>query len=120
MVLLKNVGRLLPLDKYNLSSIALIGRDAADPTVGGGGSGGSFPYYKSTPLAAIRQRFAGITPPPPPPSTCPGKLLQHTDLANGKKTVRVAHFLYKNDHFTKTGSGQTWGKHSDRDAFSYR
>ena len=93
MVLLKNVGRLLPLDKYKLSSIALIGRDAADPTVGGGGSGGSFPYYKSTPLAAIRRRFAGITPPPPPPSTCPGKLLHHTDLANGKKTVRVAHFL---------------------------
>eukprot|EP01046_Picozoa_sp_COSAG06_P027754 COSAG06_NODE_2468_length_6806_cov_3.728940_3_plen_77_part_00 len=20
--------------------------------------------------------------------------------------------MYKNDHFTKTGSGQTWGKHS--------
>jgi hypothetical protein len=24
-------------------------------------------------------------------------------------------FLYKNDHFAKTGSGQTWGKHSKTD-----
>ena len=26
-------------------------------------------------------------------------------------------FVYKNDHFAKTGSGQTEGKHSKKDAF---
>jgi beta-glucosidase len=83
MVLLKNTGSLLPLDKHNISSIALIGKDVTNPTVGGLGSGEFLPYYKSTPLAAIRQRFAGIVPPPPPPSSCPGKVLEQTNLANG-------------------------------------
>ena len=31
----------------------------------------------------------------------------HVRAAPGKKTVVSVHFLYKNDHFTKTGSGQT-------------
>ena len=29
---------------------------------------------------------------------------------NGEKTVLFSHFYIKNEHFTKTGSGQTWGK----------
>lgn len=79
MVLLKNENALMPLDLRRLGSIALIGHDAAAPTVGGGGSGGSHPNYVSTPLASIRQRFAGIVPPPPAPSAhCPGQLLPHT------------------------------------------
>ena len=28
-------------------------------------------------------------------------------MNSGKKTVLLKPFLYKNDHFTKTGSGQT-------------
>jgi hypothetical protein len=31
-----------------------------------------------------------------------------------RKTPLFAPFVYKNDHFTKTGSGQTWGKHSKK------
>ena len=90
-MLLKNEGSLLPLDKHKLGSIAVIGAEAADPTVGGGGSGSYLPYYKSTPLAAIRQRFTGLVPAPPPPSSCPGKLLHATDLANTDDvTVRPA------------------------------
>ena len=93
-MLLKNEGSLLPLDKHKLGSIAVIGAEAANPTVGGGGSGSYLPYYKSTPLAAIRQRFAGLVPPPPPPSSCPGKLLHATDLANTDDvTVRSAALL---------------------------
>ena len=79
MVLLKNENALMPLDLRKLGSIALIGRDAAAPTVGGGGNGGSHPNYVSTPLASIRLRFAGISPPPPSPSVhCPGQVLAHT------------------------------------------
>ena len=40
MVLLQNEGELLPLDLHKLGRIAVIGADAASPTVGGGGSGG--------------------------------------------------------------------------------
>jgi hypothetical protein len=29
------------------------------------------------------------------------------EAKKGKKTVLFGHFLYKNDHFAKTGSGQT-------------
>ena len=29
-------------------------------------------------------------------------------------------FIYKNDHFAKTGSGQTWGKLKKRCRFSHR
>ena len=45
MVLLKNDGSLLPLDLHELTSIAVIGNEAANPIVGGGGSGGSFPSW---------------------------------------------------------------------------
>ena len=83
MVLLQNEDSLLPLDLHTVSGIAVIGKDAAQPVVGGGGSGGSFPAYKSAPLTSIRRRFAGIEPPPSLPAQCPGKVLQHTDLANG-------------------------------------
>jgi hypothetical protein len=39
---------------------------------------------------------------------------------SGKKTHHLLrHLCIKNDDFTKTGSGQTKGKHSKRDAFSY-
>jgi hypothetical protein len=29
----------------------------------------------------------------------------------------LSHFVYKNDHFTKTGSGHTLGKHSKTDRY---
>ena len=103
MVLLQNSGSLLPLDVHELSSIAVIGKDAASPTVGGGGSGGSFPYYKSTPLASIRHRFAGIVLPPPPPASCPGRLLHATDLANGDDVTSFP-------ATSKCGSGPTCGQ----------
>ena len=39
-------------------------------------------------------------------------------LLGGKKTHLLCAIFYKNDHLTKSDSGQTWGKHSKRDAFS--
>jgi hypothetical protein len=42
----------------------------------------------------------------------------HSLLASEvRKTALVAPFMYKNEHFTKTGSGQTQGKLQKRVAF---
>jgi hypothetical protein len=35
----------------------------------------------------------------------------------GKKSHLLCHFILKNDRFTKTGSGQTWGKLKKRCVF---
>jgi|EP01046_Picozoa_sp_COSAG06_P092376 hypothetical protein len=39
-----------------------------------------------------------------------GRAVGLLSLAIGQETRPFAPFMYKNDHFTKTGSGQTWGK----------
>ena len=40
--------------------------------------------------------------------TCAGDAPKwQVGYAAGEKTALFVHFLYKNDHFTKTGSGQT-------------
>ncbi|MCX5395706.1 glycoside hydrolase family 3 C-terminal domain-containing protein [Streptomyces sp. NBC_00102] len=52
-VLLGNRG-VLPLDPATLTSLAVIGAQAADPRVQGGGSAGVHPRHVSTPLAALR------------------------------------------------------------------
>eukprot|EP00937_MAST-01D_sp_MAST-1D-sp2_P002356 g2356.t1 len=67
MVLLRNEGSLLPLPlagalggSGNSSAnftIAVIGGEAAAPTVHGGGSGHVDPYYTSAPLAALLERL---------------------------------------------------------------
>jgi hypothetical protein len=36
-----------------------------------------------------------------------------------KNAPLFARFKYKNEHFTKTGSGQTWKKHSKKGPFSF-
>ena len=60
MVLLKNQGSVLPLNgDGSMRTIAVLGSQAADPAVHGGGSGQVFSYYVSDPLTAIRSRFAG-------------------------------------------------------------
>uniref|UniRef100_A0A7S1CC37 Probable beta-glucosidase G n=1 Tax=Bicosoecida sp. CB-2014 TaxID=1486930 RepID=A0A7S1CC37_9STRA len=68
MVLLKNVDKALPLDD-TVTSIAIIGDQAANPIVHGGGSGQVVPYYVAAPLDSFRARF-GIVTPPPGPSNC--------------------------------------------------
>ncbi len=56
-VLLKNDGSVLPLDAAHLSSIAVIGADAAStPVTTGHGSSEVLPPFISTPLAAIGKR----------------------------------------------------------------
>ncbi|WP_328722887.1 glycoside hydrolase family 3 C-terminal domain-containing protein [Streptomyces sp. NBC_00247] len=52
-VLLGNRG-VLPLDPATLTSLAVIGAQAADPRVQGGGSAGVHPRHVSTPLDALR------------------------------------------------------------------
>lgn len=56
MVLLKNNDNLLPLDKENLHTIALIGPYAAKAMTGGGGSSHVLPVYTVDPLPGIQQR----------------------------------------------------------------
>jgi beta-glucosidase len=58
IVLMKNDGQLLPLDLANgkVKSIAVLGPNAAHARVGGGGSSKVTPFYKVSPLEAIRER----------------------------------------------------------------
>ncbi|MFZ0745385.1 MAG: glycoside hydrolase family 3 C-terminal domain-containing protein [Terracidiphilus sp.] len=60
IVLLKNVGALLPLDATKIHSIAVIGPNAAVARTGGGGSSLVRPKYAIAPLDGIRER-AGTT-----------------------------------------------------------
>ncbi|MEN8202241.1 MAG: glycoside hydrolase family 3 C-terminal domain-containing protein [Bacteroidota bacterium] len=57
IVLLKNQGSLLPLDKSKIKTIALIGPNATINRVGGGGSSEVKPFYSVTPLEAFRNKL---------------------------------------------------------------
>jgi beta-glucosidase len=54
IILLKNQDNLLPLDKNKITSIAVIGPNAAIARTGGGGSSRVNPFYNISPLAGIR------------------------------------------------------------------
>ncbi len=58
IVLLKNDNNLLPLNKDKVKSIAVIGPNAANAVIQGGGSAQVTPYYKVAPLDALR-KFCG-------------------------------------------------------------
>ena len=60
MVLLKNDVNVLPWDASSPIHIAVIGSEALEPNVHGGGSGQVISYYVSSPLDAIREKL-GIT-----------------------------------------------------------
>ena len=66
IVLLKNEDGALPLDAKAKVKIALIGRTAMDPVVGGGGSGFVAPARKAKPYDAIVAKL-GLTSSPSPP-----------------------------------------------------
>jgi len=53
MVLLKNDGHLLPLDRSEIRSVALIGSYAVQPMTGGGGSSHVIPLYSIQPVDGI-------------------------------------------------------------------
>ena len=55
--LLRNERGLLPLDPAALRSLAVIGPNAGEPTVSGGGSSRPQPPYQVSPLAALRTRL---------------------------------------------------------------
>jgi beta-glucosidase len=54
MVLLKNDGSLLPLDKAKIKTIAVVGPDADPAVIGGGGSSQVEPFTSTSFLAGIR------------------------------------------------------------------
>ncbi|MGB7539060.1 MAG: glycoside hydrolase family 3 C-terminal domain-containing protein, partial [Anaerolineales bacterium] len=56
IVLLKNSGRLLPLDLKKLKSIAVIGENAMRAQIMGGGSASVTPHYAVSPLEGIRRK----------------------------------------------------------------
>lgn len=58
ITLLKNEDNLLPLQRDNIKSIAVIGPNASELRSGGGGSSYTEPFYKVSPLDGIR-RAAG-------------------------------------------------------------
>jgi beta-glucosidase len=57
ITLLKNDGNLLPLDGSHLKSIAVIGPNAAEAVIEGGGSSHVDPPYRVSPLDALRARL---------------------------------------------------------------
>ena len=59
IVLLKNEGRVLPLQTASMRSIAVIGPNAKLRTVSGGGSAYLTPSYIVTPLEGIQSAMAG-------------------------------------------------------------
>jgi beta-glucosidase len=56
IVLLKNKNNVLPLDINSVRSIAVIGPNAAEARIEGGGSSAVTPYYKVSPLEALRNK----------------------------------------------------------------
>ncbi|MGE5126218.1 MAG: glycoside hydrolase family 3 protein [Betaproteobacteria bacterium] len=61
MVLLKNTGGLLPLDRTRLKTVAVLGPNAAFARTGGGGSAFVSPIYAVTPLDGIKAKLgAGV------------------------------------------------------------
>jgi len=59
IVLLKNSGDLLPLDASSLKTIAVVGPNAEQPRLGGGGSASVAPFYAVSPLDGLRNRCGG-------------------------------------------------------------
>jgi beta-glucosidase len=59
IVLLRNEGDLLPLDAAAIGSIAVIGPNAAECRIGGGGSSFVAPPHTVSPLDGIRKRLGG-------------------------------------------------------------
>jgi beta-glucosidase len=57
ITLLKNENALLPLKQTQLQSLAVIGPNAADARIGGGGSSFLEPPYRVSPLAALKTRL---------------------------------------------------------------
>jgi len=57
ITLLKNDGALLPLDPAGLKSVAIIGPNAAEGRIGGGGSSFVDPPYRVSPLTALQSRL---------------------------------------------------------------
>lgn len=55
IVLLKNEGRLLPLDRHSLRKLLVVGPNAAEARLGGGGSASVTPFYTVNPLDGIRE-----------------------------------------------------------------
>jgi beta-glucosidase len=75
MVLLKNEGGLLPLDRTRLKTVAVIGPNAAFARTGGGGSAYVSPIYAVTPLDGIKAKLgAGVRVDYAPGATFEGDL----------------------------------------------
>ena len=58
-VLLRNSGDVLPLDPGTIRRVAVVGPNAAYPTIQGGGSAGVIPAEVSMPARALRSALAG-------------------------------------------------------------
>ena len=60
MVLVRNEGALLPVDPGDLQRVAVVGRLAAQPNLGDGGSSDVHPTEVVTPLDGLRAGLAGV------------------------------------------------------------
>lgn len=55
IVLLKNDGGLLPLDRREIRKLLVVGPNASEARIGGGGSASVTPFYSVSPLAGLRE-----------------------------------------------------------------
>jgi len=97
MVLLKNDGNLLPLEKRSIKSIAVIGPDAYPAQPGGGGSGEAKPFTQVSYLEGIAHYLSGsakvyYTPGIPTLEEIAKQTEFTTEAANGKKGLKAEFF----------------------------
>lgn len=97
MVLLKNDGNLLPLEKGSIKSIAVIGPDAYPAQPGGGGSGEAKPFTQVSYLEGIAHYLSGsakvyYAPGIPTLEEIAKQTEFTTEAANGKKGLKAEFF----------------------------
>jgi beta-glucosidase len=97
MVLLKNDGKLLPLEKGSIKSIAVIGPDAYPAQPGGGGSGEAKPFTQVSYLEGIAHYLGGTAkvyyaPGIPSLEEMAKQTEFTTEAANGKRGLKAEFF----------------------------
>lgn len=86
IVLLKNQGNILPLDRDSIKSIAVIGPGAKDFQIGAAGSPSVQPFYSISPLAGIQRAVKPGTSVSYAPGSDPGQLVPSEVLSTEAKS----------------------------------
>lgn len=101
IVLLKNKNNLLPLDKTKIKSIAVLGPNAAEARVGGGGSSKVTPLYAVSPLEGLQKALG------------PGVKINYAHGAPIKADIHPLSAEYMIPSNTSQGEQGLWAEYFD-------